>query len=170
MYYSTTYIGAGGCGGGEGDDTRSNYEGETGYGGSLPGQGGTISAGGAVTSSDGNEAIASNGYPGSFGKGGHFTGTQSVGMGGGGWFGGGSGSDGGRQGAGGGGSSFIYNSSNISAAGNIKDGKNYRQLLKVPQSGNYFTAADLEITPTILVTGGSPSLHGQARIVFKSAE
>lgn len=149
------FLGAGGDGGGEGDDDRADYEGMTGVAGSLPGKGGTLSAGGAVTSG------GSGGGAGSFGKGGCYTGSTHVGCGGGGWYGGGSGSAGGRQGSGGGGSSFIYNATNRAAANNY--------TVALPSSDNYFTN-DLEITPTILITGGSPDANGQARITYKSAE
>lgn len=164
LYYasgSTIYIGGGGSGGGEGTDENghADYVGETGYAGSLPGRGGTLSAGGVVTSG------GSNGNAGSFGKGGHFNGSMSVGLGGGGWFGGASGSQGGRQGSGGGGSSFIYNAANLAAAA----AGGFTYTLQFPSSDNYFDSS-LEITPTILVTGGSPDVNGQARITYKSAE
>ena len=160
------FLGAGGDGGGEGDDDRADYEGMTGVAGSLPGKGGTLSAGGAVTSG------GSGGGVGSFGKGGCYTGSTHVGCGGGGWYGGGSGSAGGRQGSGGGGSSFIYNDTNVTAAGKIKDGKTYNELIILPseKDGNYFTTSNLEIVPTTLITGGSPDANGQARITYKSAE
>ena len=168
------FCGGGGSGGGEsqgttGDaDYRAEYVGEAGYGGSHPGGGGTLSAGGAITTGGGG----TNGGAGSFGVGGSYGGAKSVGLGGGGWYGGAAGSDGTRQGAGGGGSSFIYNTANINAAGNNVGGKGkgYRELLKVPTSNNYFTADNLEITPSILVTGGSPEANGQARITYMSAE
>ena len=164
LYYesgSTLYVGGGGCGGGEGTDENNNidYVGETGYAGSLPGKGGTLSAGGTMT------AGGSNGNAGSFGKGGHYNGSISAGCGGGGWYGGASGSQGGRQGSGGGGSSFIYNAANLTAV--RAGGADY--TLQFPSQDNYFDAS-LEITPTILVTGGSPDVNGQARITYKSAE
>lgn len=164
LYYangSTLFVGGGGSGGGEGTDENGNvdYVGEIGYAGSLPGKGGTLSAGGTVTSG------GSNGNAGSFGKGGHFNGTISIGCGGGGWFGGASGSQGGRQGSGGGGSSFIYNAANLAAAA----AGGFTYTLQFPSSDNYFDSS-LEITPTILVTGGSPDVNGQARITYKSAE
>lgn len=155
-YTSGPYIGAGGSGGGEGDGaSRADYVGETGNAGSLPGLGGTLSAGGAVTSG------GSGGNAGSFGLGGHYTGSTAVGCGGGGWYGGGSGSAGGRQGSGGGGSSFIYNTINRQSANSY--------TVQLPPSNNYFDTS-LEITPTILITGGSPDANGQARITYKSAE
>ena len=169
LYYgsgSTIYCGGGGSGGGEADDNRAAYIGETGYGGSHPGGGGTLSSGGQPASG------GSYGYAGTFGIGGNYGnnngGTISAGCGGGGWYGGASGataSSDNRQGAGGGGSSFIYNTTNINASG-----IEYRSLLKTPDSGNYFDKATLEIIPSILVTGGSPDLNGQARITYMSAE
>lgn len=167
------FCGGGGCGGGEASDGRAEYAGETGYGGSHPGGGGTLSAGGVLTT-DGT--AGSSGNVGTFGNGGNYGGTLSAGCGGGGWYGGASGSTGTRQGAGGGGSSFIYNSDNITAAGNNvnNSGKNYRQLLEAKIStitqGNYFTASSLNISPSNLVTGGSSSADGQARIKYMSAE
>lgn len=172
LYWSTStgpHVGAGGSGGGEGDEDRADYQGETGIGGSHPGGGGKINGAGQRTSG------ATNGADGAFGVGGNYTGTDPAGAGGGGWYGGASGATGSennRQGSGGGGSSFIYNSANITAAGVIKDSKKYDELLKVPSEseGNYFTAASLNIVPTTLVTGGSPDANGQARITYKSAE
>ena len=159
------YYGKGPCVGGGGSGGGEGYAGETGYGGSHPGTGGTLTAGGTVASG------GINGNVGIFGKGGNYSGSLSAGCGGGGWYGGASGSsesalsDNNRQGAGGGGSSFIYNTANITASG-----LNYRNSLRTPASGNYFDPATLEITPSILVTGGSPDLNGQARIVYMSAE
>lgn len=163
-------VGVGGSGGGEGEEgVRADYQGETGNGGSHPGGGGKINGPGVRTSG------ASNGNDGSFGKGGNYSGSDPAGGGGGGWYGGASGATGSsnnRQGSGGGGSSFIYNATNIAAAGKIKDNKTYDQLIKLPSEseGNYFTTSSLEIVPTILITGGSPDANGQARITYKSAE
>lgn len=163
LYYKPSgspISGDGGAGGGEAYEPtgRAEYEGETGLGGNLPGKGGTISAGGAVSNSASSQA-------GSFGKGGNYNGTVSGGCGGGGWFGGGSGAATANYGSGGGGSSFIFNSANIS-----KSGISYRSSLRTPASGNFFDPATLEITPTILVKGGSSDVNGQARITYKSAE
>ena len=175
LFWSTgPNVGVGGSGGGEGEGIsgqegyRADYQGETGNGGSHPGGGGKINGGGVRTSG------ATNGADGTFGVGGSYSGSNPAGGGGGGWYGGASGATGSsnnRQGSGGGGSSFIYNAANISAAGNIKDNKTYKDLVKLPGEleGNYFTK-DLEITPTILITGGSPDANGQARITYKSAE
>ena len=75
------YLGAGGDGGGDGETgIRADYEGMTGVAGSLPGKGGTISAGGTVTSG------GSGGGNGVFGKGGCYSGSTHVGCGGSGWF------------------------------------------------------------------------------------
>ena len=163
LYYKPSgspISGDGGAGGGEAYEptSRAEYEGETGLGGNLPGKGGTISAGGAVSNSTSSQA-------GSFGKGGNYGGSVSGGCGGGGWFGGGSGAATANYGSGGGGSSFIFNTANIS-----KSGISYRSSLKTPDSGNFFNPATLEITPTILVKGGSSDVNGQARITYKSAE
>ena len=153
--------GAGGSGGGEAYITRSEYEGEEGIGGTKPGKGGTLSAGGSVATT------GKNGNNGSFGKGGNYSGTASGGCGGGGWFGGASGSEDDRLGAGGGGSSFIYNAANLATA---KAGGFTYDLRMPTSSDNFFTADNLEITPTILTAGGSASTNGQARIIYKSAE
>lgn len=165
------FCGGGGCGGGESGDDRAEYVGETGYGGSHPGGGGTLIAGGAVASS------SSYGSAGSFGKGGNYGGSLSAGCGGGGWYGGASGASetalsvNNRQGAGGGGSSFIYNTTNINKTTDTSaPSYNYRTKLKTPTTGNYFNPATLEITQSILVTGGSPDANGQARIKYMSAE
>ena len=158
-YQSDIHCGGGGNGGGEKAEGRAEYAGETGYGGSHPGGGGTLSAGGAIATG------GTYGNAGTFGNGGNYGGSISAGCGGGGWFGGASGSTGTRQGAGGGGSSFIYNTDNINASG-----LNYRGLLRTPTSGNFFDPATLEITPSNLVSGGSPDANGQARIIYMSAE
>lgn len=165
LYWSTgPQVGVGGDGGGEGEGIsgqegyRADYQGETGNGGSHPGGGGKINGGGTRTSG------ATNGADGTFGKGGSYSGSDPAGGGGGGWYGGASGATGSsnnRQGSGGGGSSFIYNATNRAAANNY--------TVALPPSDNYFTN-DLEITPTILITGGSPDANGQARITYKSAE
>ena len=175
LYCSRSGImcGAGGSGGGEdASNSSNNYKGEDGYGGSHPGGGGTLSGGGVHNTSAGSVTVSSVEYTGGtggndglFGKGGHYSSVSSAGCGGGGWFGGASGSMGTRQGAGGGGSSFIYNTANITASD-----MSYRTLLRTPDSGNYFNKATLEITPSILVTGGSPDVNGQARIIYMSAE
>ena len=165
--------GGGGAGGGEDDNNHDNdYKGEDGYGGSHPGSGGTLSGGGVHNTSAGTVTVSNvdytggtGGNDGSFGKGGQYSSINSAGCGGGGWYGGASGSMGTRQGAGGGGSSFIYNTANITASG-----LNYRSLLRTPESGNYFNKTTLEITPSILVTGGSSDTNGQARIKYMSAE
>ena len=181
LYYSTpVYCGPGGAGGA--------YVGQDGIGGTMIGHGGTLSGGGAVTATDENTNTGSGGNAGSFGKGGHFSGTTSAGCGGGGWFGGASGQAGGRQGAGGGGSSFIYNATNITAAGNISGSSKYDALLKLPTAtegtvnlaaNNFFvkTAAEatgtktwLEITPVTLIEGGSASENGLARITYMGDE
>ena len=167
LYFNNSglYVGGGGSGGGEGEGEvgevgyRADYTGEAGYAGSNPGKGGTLSAGGA-------SAGTSSGI-GEFGKGGCYNGTVSVGLGGGGWFGGSSGSSDNRKGSGGGGSSFVYNAANLAKAA----AGGFTYTLDAPVSGtNYITAENLEITPTTLVTGGSPDANGQARITYKSAE
>ena len=81
LYYKPSgspISGDGGAGGGEAYEptSRAEYEGETGLGGNLPGKGGTISAGGAVSNSTSSQA-------GSFGKGGNYGGSVSGGCGGG---------------------------------------------------------------------------------------
>lgn len=170
LYYKPSgspISGDGGAGGGEAysPTSRAEYEGETGLGGNQPGHGGKINGGGAVSNT-------TNSQPGSFGNGGNYNGSVSGGCGGGGWFGGASGAAVANYGSGGGGSSFIYNATNVTKAGNIKDGKTYNQLIILPSQadGNYFTTSTLEITPTILVKGGSSDVNGQARITYKSAE
>lgn len=185
-YYSGTTprmrSGDGGGGGGNADTykneagtgtitNRGKYVGQSGLGGSHPGGGGTLSGGGALTSP------GTNGNAGSFGKGGNYSGSASGGAGGGGWYGGASGSQVTNFGSGGGGSSFMFNSANVTAAGNVNGtGKNYRTLLNnnLPTSGNYFNPSTLEISETTLVMGGAPNTasnpHGQARITYMSAE
>ncbi len=166
LFWSTgPQVGVGGSGGGEGEGIsgqegyRADYQGETGNGGSHPGGGGKINGGGTRTSG------ATNGADGTFGKGGSYSGSDPAGGGGGGWYGGASGATGSsnnRQGSGGGGSSFIYNATNRAAANNY--------TVALPSSSDNYFKNDLEITPTILITGGSPDANGQARITYKSAE
>lgn len=180
---TTMRSGDGGGGGGHADTylnesgngtitNRGKYVGQTGLGGSKPGGGGTLSAGGAV-------AVANaSGNGGTFGKGGNYGGSSSGGCGGGGWYGGASGVNQDPYGSGGGGSSFMFNSANVTAAGNNvnSSGNNYRTLLtnNLPTSGNYFNPSTLEISETTLVMGGAPNTasnpHGQARITYMSAE
>ena len=178
---SPLLVGIGGSGGGEGDGSRGDYVGETGPAGGLPGQGGTLSAGGAVTANDGNGHAGTGGNAGTFGTGGNYSGSMAAGGGGGGWFGGASGQmcSGATTGSGGGGSSFIYNATNLSkaAAGNFT----YDLRMPTDATSNFFVKTEaeanadankvwLEITPTILITGGSADTNGQARITYKSAE
>lgn len=154
--------------------------GETGYGGSKPGNGGTLTAGGSAGSTD---ATA-----GSFGYGGNYAGTNntkvysaylSAGMGGGGWFGGGSGgtdaanedadktdSSGkaapnlSRQGAGGGGSSYIWSSVDK------YNGETYAS--KWPSN---VTKPDTKFQMTLVgFIEGARSGNGEARITYMGAE
>ena len=167
LYYrvsnSDLTTGAGGAGGGESTYNRAEYAGETGIGGSHPGNGGTLTAGGTVATGGGTNAQA-----GSFGKGGIYSGTLSGGCGGGGWYGGASGSQVDRLGAGGGGSSFIYNAQNLQTAKN--GGFTYTLSAPALSSSNYLNASNLEITPTSLVAGGGLDGDGRAVITYKSAE
>lgn len=153
------FMGGGGSGGA--------YVGEEGYAGSVPGGGGTLSAGGAIAT-NGTGATAA-----SFGKGGGYNGTYSVGMGGGGWYGGASGATDSsvtenasnntysRQGSGGGGSSYIWNAANSS----YYNGHGTNNAPAIP-SGSVMTSTNSFYMTPAGMTLGARSGNGRAIITY----
>ena len=161
--YNSNFKFTGGGGGG------GAYPGETGYGGSKPGTGGTLSGPGVIASG-GTLAVDAG-----FGFGGDYTGSLSAGMGGGGWYGGASGaydaanenpsaSNFSRGGSGGGGSSYIWNGDNATYYSG--HGTNNAPTT----TGSKETVATkFYITPTILTEGARPG-NGEARITYMGEE